>query len=454
MTTELEELQALIPHLPLDRRYREFLLKGAAKLPADQLARVLHGLKSMDAAQVNELAAVPIAVVPKAADVVPLFGARTVVVPVDVWSFQSPDLALAGIHTDVGLLAESLVYHESSFAAVQNARHVQDIVKWFARFGEIKILEKLLSDRVLQIGIYSFLSTAIEKDGLVLTYNVQEENAAIPGRSKSLILARRNFQAHIGAKNAATLEAKLMSGSLEWYSEQFSEAIEAARADQQNPVRQTNIVRSLLGELRGVAQLPDPSTVNASVRDSGLGRIDINWGMNIAPLESIAGLGFHRTHMITAAAICNRLIATAARLGAGLYLSRPMAPIVLEKLATIGGGPTAIRDLLRDLERRISYPDIRARVNRGQMAPSTVLALRAASKPARVWLQDDGERDPRAFAQYLQEAARAAKVNSVEGRHKVSQFSRMGGSLAPLHTFEAEAQNRASKGWQPIVTEI
>src|SRR5690606_25376929 len=116
-------------------------------------------------------------------------------------------------------------------------------------------------------------------------------------------------------------------------------------------------------------------------------------------------LGFHLGMPLTALAICNRLIWSAAQLNLDLYLGSPMATLVGDKLYESQVKALKTENLIHQLNTEVEFPDIRRLVNQRKIGLDSILEIRKKSRKFREWLQQENDRDRNAIIAYHNEVA-------------------------------------------------
>jgi len=70
-------------------------------------------------------------------------------VPVEAWHYNSPEVKHGGHWTDVGLLAEALLYYDKVYLGFKNEEELAEIIDRFKASGAADDLVDLIRDRVL-----------------------------------------------------------------------------------------------------------------------------------------------------------------------------------------------------------------------------------------------------------------------------------------------------------------
>src|SRR5258706_14355631 len=94
-----------------------------------------------------------------------------VLVPIETWCYNAPELASRGITVDLGQLAEALIYYEQVLLNVTTQPQLAAVLEWFIRQDRFNEFLALCRDGTLQIYEYSFATAPIyhaEKDTYIL----------------------------------------------------------------------------------------------------------------------------------------------------------------------------------------------------------------------------------------------------------------------------------------------
>ena len=92
-------------------------------------------------------------------------------VPIEAWSYSSPDVKDAGNTVDVGLLGESLVYYDRIVLQCGNPEHFAELLDWFTSRGVLDEFYALIREGTIQLLEYSFASAPV-LDNRTGTYSI------------------------------------------------------------------------------------------------------------------------------------------------------------------------------------------------------------------------------------------------------------------------------------------
>jgi hypothetical protein len=349
-------------------------------------------------------------------------------VPLEAWAYAGTDIAVAGRHVDLGLLAEALLYYESLYVNVATQPQLAELIAWFVNQGAYSDFLGMVKDGTLQFYDYSFMSTAILKDGKYSLWNIQDEFQAQPGTFARRFLYHPSVRDVLPrSRDREKLYNAFAGRVIEAKADQFGPAIENARKDQEDPERNALIVQALVDEVYAVKKAGPPPKVAATVtRSATAGDQRITWNIDFRHLAGLLSpSAFHDAMPLTAGAVCNRLLWSAAGLNCDLYLSRPMSVLAGDKLYESTRALIKPKEVITELQDEVEFPDVRALVNGGGLRLHDIIHLRNKADRFRSWLQSEADRDRDAIFAYHSEVAREAGFRSL-ARHGLSIFGILG----------------------------
>lgn len=370
-------------------------------------------------------------------------------VPLEAWCYCAPELALQGKKIDVGLLCEALLYYDTVAVSVGNPDQFFAMLEWFQARESLEVFQSLLLDGTLIVHEYSFVSTAVLKNGTYSLWNIQGGNQGDPNTFVDRYLAPHILKRVIpGRRKQNKLRFALAESIIESKADDYGAAIKAAKKDAANPDRNALVLQAFVDELYVAKGLGDPPSVSATVRDLGAQQ-QISWGIDLDELSRLAGrnLGFHRATPLVAAAVANRFLLSASQLGCDLFLSSPMSRLVGDKLYEAAATAGRPHEILDSLEAAVEFPNVRDLINQDRISFEELLSLRAKAGKFRAWLQDEAERDRDALIAYHHEVARESGLFA-SARHSLNLFGVFGGpaSAVYLETLGASAYGAVSAG--------
>ncbi len=77
-------------------------------------------------------------------------------VPIEAWTYSSPEQRERGRSVDIGLLAESLLYYDQIVIDLNEGAHLAELVNWFAQHDQLATLLSMMDDRTLRFHGYKY----------------------------------------------------------------------------------------------------------------------------------------------------------------------------------------------------------------------------------------------------------------------------------------------------------
>lgn len=372
-------------------------------------------------------------------------------VPIASGYFQSPELFARGRTVDTGLLAEALVFYDEVLIHVDNPHQFADLISWLVQQGLSQPeLLRLIREGSLQIYNYAFTTNPHVEPANGFIYglwNIQDQVMLKPNSFAERFLrfdglrnsfsTLRQYERFCTAVDGRVVEVKA--------DEVGSEGVINSWRDFLNPDRNALISRKLISEMyrikrRGKKAAVVTVTVNPiktgedfenflgrftsgnksilvrSPEEIGCGLHELAWDFDLKSLPGLEGekIVFGATLPLSAAAMANKYIWSAAKLKCDLFLPRPIDSIVGDKLFeandVIARQQTNTHTLVRRLELRAAFPDIRRYVNTDKIDLNEVLRLRRNSQTRRFrrFLRTAPDTEREALLAYLHESAVAA----------------------------------------------
>ena len=379
-------------------------------------------------------------------------------VPVASGYFQSPELFARGRTVDTGLLAEALVFYDQVLIHVDNPHQFADLISWLVQQGlSQRDLLRLIREGSLQIYNYAFTTNPHVEPANGFIYdlwNIQDQVMIEPNSFGKRFLGFEGLRNSFGTSKqyerfCAAVEGKVVEVKAD---EIGSEGIMNSWRDFLNPDRNALISRKLIREMYRIRRLGKASKVKVAVtainsgedfdellrRHSSSSRSilvrspeeigcrlhELSWDFDLTNLPGLEGekIVFGTSLPLSAAAMANKYIWSAAKLKCDLYLPRPIDSIVGDKLyeasEAISKLQTNTRTLVRRLELRAAFPDIRRYVNTDKIDLNEVLRLRRNSQTRRFrrFLRTAPDSEREALLAYLHESATSAGYTRVPKR--------------------------------------
>lgn len=161
-----------------------------------------------------------------------------------------------------------------------------------------------------------------------------------------------------------------------------------------------------MDELYSIKKLGKPPEIAASVIEApNSSKTYIRWNISFEELNKLSGdkIIFHKGIPLTASAISNRFIWSAASINCDLFIPRPMSVLIGDKLYECVEKISKRGEVIEDLKAKVEFPNIRGLVNEGKINIDEILQIRKKSKKFRQWLQQESERDRDAIIAYHNE---------------------------------------------------
>lgn len=388
-------------------------------------------------------------------------------VPIASGYFQSPELFARGRTVDTGLLAESLVFYDRVLVHVDNPHQFADLISWLTQQGLKRgDLLRLLRDNIIQIYNYAFTTNPYGDSSTIHgLYNLSDQVMVQPNsfvkrflefeKLRTCFSTLRQYERFCQTAAEHVIEVK---------ADNVGDAgIINAWQDFLNPRRNGLISRKVIRDMYGIKRRGSSPrvlvTVN-SIRTSedfedllarltngnrdlilvrnpeqiGSGFYEVSWNVDWSAIPGLEGdrLVFGKTLPLSAAAIANNYIWSASSLNCDLYLPGSIDSIVGDKLYEVTKkathSQTKTLQLIRRLELKVAFPQLRHHVNRDEIDFDHVLRFRKRAKKVRKFLKAEAEIDRDALAAYLDEASQASGFTRI--RRRVLPFLSAGAGLS------------------------
>jgi len=85
----------------------------------------------------------------------------TCLLPVETWAYSGPLLRYSGKRSDLGLLAEALIYYERLLVDPGSQVHFAELLAWFHEQGRLDDLLALIQDGTITLYHCAFASAPI-----------------------------------------------------------------------------------------------------------------------------------------------------------------------------------------------------------------------------------------------------------------------------------------------------
>ncbi len=347
----------------------------------------------------------------------------TTLVPIEAWPYSSPELKDQGRIVNIGLLGEALLYYERVLLEVTDGRQLAEIVRWFIRQERLPDLLALMQDKTITFCGYNYHLTPFNSmDRQTPTIGVMRALTVDPKGNRTagpvIYAFSDGFKDVIADDHHRNTFRELMLQSFEiGESSELDAGMENALADFEDEERCSMAVQAFvdsLYRLRGERRHPTVKVTLGPIVGHQLTESfvlkprkqrDIN--LNLRQLNAMCGanMSFDWGTALLAEAYCNRLISSASKLSADLFLEDPMSILVGDKLYE-SASTVKLGGIIEELKSEVEFPDVRRLVNEGFLGVGEILELRKSAVKFRDWLQTEAERDRDALFAYHNELGR------------------------------------------------
>jgi len=369
-------------------------------------------------------------------------------VPLESWSYNSPEIRYGGNSVDVGLMAEALIYYDQVLVNVATQPQLAELINWFVAQNRYSDLISLFRDETIKLYDYGFRTAAFldASNNTYIIMNEQDPLSAQPNTFEQRFLYHQSLDACFrNSRERVKLYRALRGKVIEAKANDFGPSIDNARADYLDLRRSTLLVQALVDEIYPYLGLDAPPEITANLETLENGHRTV-YNINFEKISEVLGqnLNFHLGTPLTGIAHCNRLIWSAAQEKCDLYLGSPMANLVGDKLYESHLRNTKLKETIGELNQEVEFPNIRKLVNEGKLDLREVLRIRKEAKRFRNWLQTESERDRNAIIAYHNEVAKELGIVKF-GRKSLRLFGILGIPMAEAYV----AQNYP--GVEPVI---
>ena len=396
-------------------------------------------------------------------------------VPLESWSYNSPEVRYRGNSVDIGLMAEALIYYDQVLVNVATQPQLAELINWFVAQNRYPDLISLFKDETIKLYDYGFRTAAFldASNSTYIIMNEQDPLSAKPDTFEQRFLYHQSLNSCFrNSRERIKLYKALRGKVIEAKADAFGSSIDNARADYLNLRRSTLLVQTLVDEIYPYLGLDAPPEITANIETLENGHRTV-YNINFEKISEMLGqnLNFHLGTPLTGVAHCNRLIWSAAQEKCDLYLGNPMANLVGDKLYESHLRNAKIKETIGELNREVEFPNIRKLVNEGKLGLKEVLRIRKEAKKFRNWLQTESERDRNAIIAYHNEVAKELGIVKF-GRKSLRLFGILGipmteayvaqnypgvepaivaaGASASL-AFVLDVASKIGEDWKPVV---
>jgi len=323
---------------------------------------------------------------------------RSILVPVNTWYGNAPELAKKGIDADIGAVAESLIYYDTVLINVEDKYQFHSILEWFKETDSPDSLLKMMINGDILFYYYDFYVNPIydpQTDSFSLM-NIQEpiQNRLHHFRQRVVGSVSRYFNTH--KKRMRFLDA-LEDSVIVVTADKFGTYIENAREFILVKENYRNLMESLINSLVKAGYIDNIPDINVWESKDPLGNPRININLNFDHLKSIMGekSDFGKHTPIAIASVTNRLIWSTAMANSDIYANEPMFGFISTRFTDLLTHFKNTKSNLHRLKLDVDFPDIREEVNSRAIGAYDIMKIREISGDFRLWLhkQTDLDRD-------------------------------------------------------------
>lgn len=395
------------------------------------------------------------------------------VVPIEAWSYASPDLKINGKNTDIGILCEALLYYDTIYVNLSTQIQFCDLINWLISNNELDCFLSLISDGIIKFLDYGFISTAVEKEGVYSIWNITDPVMAKENSFEQRYLYHESFEKIITQNSLRRRFYRTFANNvIEEKLSSYETSVVESRNDLGNSKRTSLIIQSFVDDLFFIKSLRDVPEIKTNTISTGNGLMNQTVNIDYNSLSLIAGenLTWNQATPYTASANCNKFLKTASNLLCDLYLPSPMSKLVGDKLYEAKCYATKSKEIIESLQTEVEFPSIRQLVNSGSLSLKQILEFRKNSIKFRSWLQQEGTRDRNAIIAYHQETAKSLGLTNFTNTNLkvVGTFigaslgavigSEMGGSAGGTIgalagtgvSYIMELADKLDSGWKPV----
>jgi len=399
---------------------------------------------------------------------------KTTLVPIESWSYQSPELRAAGTLLDVGLLAESLIYYDKILLNVANQPQLAELLRWIIKQNAYADFLALIREGSIVFYEYSFWSGPAMVDGRYVLCNIQDPSQVVPNSFEQRVLHHPDVKSVVPEARDHDYLCKLLRDRvIEVKASQFADGVKNADLDHRDPERAALVMQAFLDELYEFRKLGEAPQIKVQLTQNADKSVSVSYNCDFNRIASLAGeeLVFGTNVPLQASVISNRLVWSAANQRCDLYLPSPISTLVGDKLYEVDVKMNRTSKVIEKLKVVVEFPDIRRLVNEKRVTFVEVLKLRKRANRFRNWLQDESERDRDAIIAYHHEVAKEAGLVNL-GRKTLRLMGVLGpsalsGALGTVVSgpeigavvglaagglgFLADIGSRMGEEWKPVV---
>lgn len=393
-------------------------------------------------------------------------------VELEAWEYNSPYLKYQGKASDLGLLAESLIYYDQSIVYLTTVKQFEELVLWFVKHDKFDLLIELLKNQTIRFFYYQFMTTAINNQGIFSIWNINLPKANNQSDFIRLILYRTNLTPYLNTSKRARLYKIIEDNLIDEGSEDYDTPVEDARKALKDPQKCNMLIQAYVDKIFSYFKLGTPPKIDCKIINLSDEEFQIQSNINFKTLDQYTSnkLGFRPDIPIIGEAQSNRLIWTASKYGYDLYLGDVMSTVTGNKLREATKTLRKTKEIITILKENVEFPDIRKEVNEGNLNIEFIMNIRKKGNKFRKWLQQESERDRDALIAYHSEVAKASGIKRLT-TNTLKLFGYLGQLGSPFYVainpsiesglvaastvlggeFLKLVGSRVEKEWKPII---
>lgn len=337
----------------------------------------------------------------------------TVLVPLEVWQFNSPHLVKAKKHADLGLLAEALIYYDKIFLSINTVSEFEELIEWFSSQGKLGLFFRLLKEKTLCLFYYHFMTTAINNQGIFSIWNINAPQASNQSDFIRLVVYRSNLAKFMNSRKRARLYKIIEENLIDEMSEGYDPPVENSRLALKQTERVDLLIQAYVDNLfKNFQPGVKPPKIHSTIVNSEKDQFTINYNYDFKKLDELIGApGYFRGEIpVIGDAHSNRLIWTSSKYGWDLYLGDVMSTVVGNKLFEVEQSTNKSQKTISKLTEKVEYPNIRELTNQRIIDIDLIMKIRNHGSKFRGWLQQESERDRDEIVAYHQEVTKASGI--------------------------------------------
>lgn len=398
-----------------------------------------------------------------------------VLVPLETWFGNSPDLVRAGKTVDIGALGESLLYYDSVLMDVNDGQHLGAILDWFAGSCKPESFLGLLESGDIWLYHYNFVVNPIYDPRIdaYIPVNLKWERAdrLEDIRKIGLAVVDKYF-------NSKRLRARFWNAvgdaSIIVEADTFGKAVENAKTFVADPDSCRSLLNHLFESMKTAGFIPEVPDFKLSTRTSKTGATGLEVNLNLDEIGRAIGdpHAFGKHTPIAIATSTNRYLWSCATGKCDLYTNEPLFGFLQDQMMTAVKHFAGLQEDLGLLTVQTGIPNIRDQVNAGLINADDVLKLRQHAQEYRKWLHAQVNLDRDVVAAYYNDEVECWPIsrttkNVLKGATQTAVFllsdllmSRVAGVESKLLSsvvdlasagFSGQVADKVLEGWTPKI---